>query len=259
MPCMSPIFIKIPERTGRTPVPCGRCVACLQSRRGDWTFRLMEEERRSVKSTFLTLTYQDKFLPMVKGEPSLKLADLQSYFKRVRKYSPQLKYFAVGEYGEKYQRPHYHAIVFNTSDEILQDKWTKNDEPIGIVTTDKVSQASIHYVTKYILNSKSGWGYKKTKPFSTMSNALGKEYVPLNADKHRETMSDQVVYVGGTRQRMPRYYKTLIFNAEQSKILAFRNTEKAIQKLESTDYDDHLEHLKYLREMGRRNSKSNFL
>lgn len=259
MPCMTPIFIQIPDRAGRTPVPCGRCVACLQSRRGDWTYRLLEEERRSKTSTFLTLTYQDKYLPTVHGEPSLLMADLQSYFKRVRKKARELKYYAVGEYGEHYQRPHYHAIVFNAANELLQEKWTKNNEPIGFVSTDQVSQASIHYVTKYILNSKTGWGYKKSKPFATMSNSLGKDYIEVNKDAHRETLNDQVVYPGGSKQRMPRYYKTAIFNEQEIKIMADRNTQKAIELIETTDYEHRMKKIAYLHEMGRRNSKSNFL
>lgn len=58
---------------------------------------------------FVTLTTAPEY-----GE-TLKPEDLQKFFRSFRKrIAPRrIRYFAVGEYGGKFGRPHYHAAVFN--------------------------------------------------------------------------------------------------------------------------------------------------
>ena len=136
--------------------------------------RLQEEQKRSESSHFVTLTYSDKYLP----DCGLVKRHLQLYFKRLRKVSPRLRYFAVGEYGSKTQRAHYHAIIFNAEEKAIREKWTlydkvKNREyPIGIVHVGNVTQASCAYVTKYCIQK----GLEingLNKPFAIMSRGYG--------------------------------------------------------------------------------------
>lgn len=63
---------------------------------------------------FVTLTYQDQNLPLSASGPTLVPADLQLCLKRLRKrIAPsQIRFFAVGEYGEASWRPHYHLALF---------------------------------------------------------------------------------------------------------------------------------------------------
>lgn len=62
-------------------------------------------------SCFLTLTYNDESLPT---GATLNPKHLQDFLKRFRKAILPLKirFFAVGEYGDESQRPHYHLAVF---------------------------------------------------------------------------------------------------------------------------------------------------
>lgn len=62
-------------------------------------------------SCFATLTYADDRLP---AGNELVPRDLQLFVKRLRRASlySRLRYFAVGEYGDKSWRPHYHAAIF---------------------------------------------------------------------------------------------------------------------------------------------------
>lgn len=59
---------------------------------------------------FVTLTYADSVLP---DSGTLNPDDVKKYIKRLRKNTGvKLRYFLVGEYGEKTHRPHYHIIFF---------------------------------------------------------------------------------------------------------------------------------------------------
>lgn len=66
-------------------------------------------------NSFITLTYSDQNLPLNSdGSPDLAPKDLQDWLKRFRKEIEPLRvrYYAVGEYGDLSERPHFHAAVF---------------------------------------------------------------------------------------------------------------------------------------------------
>ncbi|AXL14883.1 replication initiator protein [Microviridae sp.] len=92
--------------------PCGRCMPCRINTKRMWTGRIIGESvAYKNNSTFLTMTYDEEHKPK---DNSLSFRDLQGYLKRLRSGSlGELRYFAVGEYGDKTARPHYHAIIFN--------------------------------------------------------------------------------------------------------------------------------------------------
>lgn len=217
-------------------VPCGKCFECLQNRRAQWSFRLNEEFKKASSAAFVTLTYNDENLPKDSGNLVLKKKHIQDYFKRVRSASEHtIKYYAVGEYGEKNYRPHYHAIVFNADRLLLHQKWCNADgTPIGIVYIGDVTPASIHYVTGYIMKKHGDVDYKhgyvsknyegkKTEmywaqksvdypswyvpPFSIMSKGLGLAYVN-NAQLYHLSNETFKTQEGGN---IPRYIKDKIF------------------------------------------------
>ena len=91
--------------------------------------RMIHELESFDCAVFVTLTYDDEHLP---ENASLVVSDLQKYIKRVRKecdkIGKRIRYFACGEYGDRYGRPHYHAIIFglsqSKSDKVIMDsKW----------------------------------------------------------------------------------------------------------------------------------------
>jgi len=69
---------------------------------------------------FLTLTYTDESIPRLIGSPigsglaTLKPEDLKNWLKRLRvAIQPyRLRFYAVGEYGDESERPHYHVVLF---------------------------------------------------------------------------------------------------------------------------------------------------
>lgn len=105
------------------PVPCGNCIGCRLDQSRRWADRMMLEYDHSKKAVFVTLTYNDDYVPKkfysdgsLAGY-SLSKRDLQKWLKRLRKrYEDlQIRYYAVGEYGSSTFRPHYHVILFGIS------------------------------------------------------------------------------------------------------------------------------------------------
>lgn len=111
-------------------VCCGKCVGCLQEYARQWAVRCMNEAAEWPENCFITLTVADEWLGRqlggddysLGGRPSyrevrhgeLDPQALQLFFKRLRRWFPDktIRYFACGEYGSRYGRPHYHALVF---------------------------------------------------------------------------------------------------------------------------------------------------
>lgn len=95
---------------------CGQCMPCRINRRRLWTHRIMLEEKLHSESAFLTLTYMDDKLSLTSsGYATLNPLHLQGWLKRLRwEMRPsKIRYFAVGEYGDESERPHFHVALFN--------------------------------------------------------------------------------------------------------------------------------------------------
>jgi len=121
-------------------LPCGSCVGCRLSRAREWAIRNSLEFVRHRDSCFVTLTFSDAKLP-----PSLDKSHLQWFFKRLRKRMPpsSLRFFACGEYGERFGRPHYHALLYGTSDASLVERaWDGGFATIDAITPGRISYAA---------------------------------------------------------------------------------------------------------------------
>ena len=118
----------------RTLVPCGKCPSCLSDRARDWSNRCLMELKTSGSAIFVTLTYDDFHLPIDDDGPTLRVRDVQLFFKRLRKDFPnsRIRYLLSGEYGSKTSRPHYHAIIFGLSlsdfPDIRPIRYNKHDQ-----------------------------------------------------------------------------------------------------------------------------------
>lgn len=223
MQCISPLLIR--QNGRRDIVPCGKCNYCLQTKRSDWTFRILQELKVSTSAYFLTLTYSDEHLP---PGSTVRKTDLQNFNKRLRKRNAlrskrSLRYYAVGEYGTQTERPHYHSILFNLCDpQDVEKAW-----PFGHVMVGDVNIASIHYVTKYVINRMQEYP-NRDPPFALMSRrpALGASYLDTHTDWHRAEKRN-FTQVEGTIARLPRYYKEKIFNRYERAVMALESTSQA--------------------------------
>lgn len=98
-----------------TPAPCRKCIACRVNWKRLWTHRLILERKAHDKSAFVTLTYDDENLERVKHQVSIR--EIQKFNKRLRKKFSgiRIRFYAVGEYGDRTWRPHYHIAYFGIS------------------------------------------------------------------------------------------------------------------------------------------------
>lgn len=217
------------------PLPCGRCPRCYARRVSQWSFRLLQQDKHSENAWFITLTYDTKYVPITdKGYMSLKKRDVQLFFKRLRKAHstyyrrhkvpksnrPAIKYYAVGEYGGKTERPHYHIIMYNVVIKLIQEAWGN-----GHVHYGNVTGASVGYSLKYM--SKQGKIPKhknddRVKEFGLFSQGLGKGYLtPQMISWHREDILERMYcnLPGGRKISMPRYYKNKIYQAHELPVI----------------------------------------
>lgn len=251
--CVSQIRVKQSDGS-IADVPCGRCGFCLSNRRKEWSFRLQKEFRYHENSAFLTLTYSDENLQfwdhintstgVVTAYPVLVKSDLQKFMKRVRHEQSKLtdkkiKYYAVGEYGSKTKRPHYHALLFGVDNRVdLERKWNKGLIDVGTVTND-----SIDYITKYIVNKKD-FKHFVVPPFSCISNGIGLQHFKDNQELYSKT--DIVRGGRGYKQKMPRYYRDKMKNNRwlekikaTKKLVEFEDARiKEIERLTKLDHKD---------------------
>lgn len=97
------------------------------------------------EGSFVTLTYDDAHLP---EDLSVSKEELQRWLKRVRKVA-SVRYFAVGEYGSRTHRPHYHAVLFGLGPEsatgVVSKTWRMGLSHVGSVTL-----RSVGYVAGYV-------------------------------------------------------------------------------------------------------------
>lgn len=247
MHCISPQNMMIDE-IGRMDVPCGKCYQCLNQKRNDWSFRLYQEQKVSQSAVFITLTYNDDEIPKMydpeTGEvfQTLKKEDFQSFMKTLRKRQARktkkwkIRYYAVGEYGTETQRPHYHAILFNTHLDVLKTLdaiWKK-----GITHIGECNPASIRYITKYVIN-KIG-DHDVEKPFALMSRkpGLGENYLTKNKKYHRQTEKMHVINERGKYQKLPRFYQDKIWSKGEKATIKYDLSQKAEKKRwkEQDDY-----------------------
>lgn len=128
-------------------IPCGHCYACQLNYSSEWATRLTYECKKYDHNYFVTLTFNDYWLPVNEKiiigdviyeypedvdkavlwnegtvwEPYMQkfLHDLRQYLQRTKNHTG-LKYFYCMEYGEKTHRPHAHIILMNCPLDIKQ-------------------------------------------------------------------------------------------------------------------------------------------
>ncbi|WNK13862.1 MAG: replication initiator protein [Microvirus sp.] len=164
-------------------------------------------------AAFVTLTYAPEHLPK---DQCVHKKHLQNFIKRLRKtLEPRrLRYFAVGEYGSKTMRPHYHCILYGvspTESDVLQTCWT-----FGLIHCGTAEAASIQYVSGYVVKSMTKTTDKrlegKNPEFALMSRKPGLGYgvVPRMVEAYHtaagQTVLEQEHWIASRIQQEQKKY-----------------------------------------------------
>jgi hypothetical protein len=212
-------------------LPCGQCIGCRLESSRTWAIRLMHEAQLYENNAFITLTYSDENIPIDGG---LNKTHFQKFMKRLRKhFAPQkIRFFHCGEYGETFDRPHYHAILFNVefadalfykrerendyfTSETLERLWGKGFAIIGQVTFESAA-----YVARYVIKKVNGplalEHYTRDCPITGQVRRLPPEYATMSrrpglASEWFEQYESDVypwdeVVARGHPSKPPRYY-----------------------------------------------------
>lgn len=249
MSCKKPFLIK--HKGIIYKIPCGWCMQCRIDRRNAWADRLLFE-CIGKRNTFLTMTYDDEHLP--KNE-SLSKKDARHYLERLRihlkrKYNfRDWKHYLVGEYGDSFGRPHYHAILTNIDSykfaDDLDEKWG-----MGHIKAEPAHNGAITYVLKYIEKQQHSDQAKILyddngieRPFQMISKGIGKQYMLDHMDEMTELGG---YYYKGTIRPLCTYYKNLLRIGEKA-----NNLGEKLKKATENGYaelEDYLKAVGYLKE-----------
>lgn len=232
MQCTSPIFLSAVDKDGNRRfkdhhyvvytrddgshyheegcyVPCGQCVACRLNYGKFWSIRLMDELRYHDSACFATLTYDNEHLP---SDGSLHKEDIQKFWKRLRK-ERNVRYFCCGEYGDTFQRCHFHAIIYGVSPqetELIQKHWQQGFVKLGTVTEDSCAYVC-KYMTKKIKGREAVEKWKEENPgleqeFVLMSRRPGIGGEP-SEELIRFMKENGFVWRKTSKSSLPRYWK----------------------------------------------------
>lgn len=228
MPCYQPIpayqhrisgdiaFRVAPDDHKREflPLPCGKCLECRKRRAREWVVRAQLETQQHDDYCWTTLTYDEDSCP-----PTLDRAALAAFLKRLRTRvhsdsRARVRFFASGEYGEHYGRPHYHAILWGIGEDHrrhVEEAW-----PHGFVRVDPLTPAAISYVCGYVqkkldpvdepdevVDPHTGEVLKWQRPFLQMSRRPG--IGAYARDTFTRSWRDTAIIRGGARLPVPRY------------------------------------------------------
>lgn len=238
--------------------PCGSCIGCRLEYSRQWAIRCMHEADCHEDNSFITLTYNDKFLPHYN---SLYYRDVQLFMKRLRKrLGIKIRYYGCGEYGSLNKRPHYHLLIFGydfpdkklfkvvnklplfTSD-LLDDLWTHpvTKESYGFASVGTCTFESAAYVARYMLKKVKGNDHKLR--YFCVDTETG-EAIPIAPEKaimsrnpgiaadwwnyfgHQVVDKDYVI-VNGKKVKPPKFYDTLLAKVDPERLELIKSVRTA--------------------------------
>lgn len=221
-------------------VPCGKCLGCQSKKTNEWALRCVHEAQSYKDNCFITLTYDDDHLPEDGG---LHHDHFQRFMKRLRRARPdvKIKYFMCGEYGGLNERPHFHAIIFNTTFSDMELFSAKGSSrmyisnelsalwPYGFHTIAPVHYGTARYTAKYSTKrmGELGIDYGERRPeYRKMSQGIGATYAKKYAAQIART---DTIILNGRKNPVPRYYEKFI-DPEKLQVMK-DNRVKLMQKL----------------------------
>lgn len=234
-------------------VPCGMCLNCRVDRQNQLIDRSEWEYINYGCGAFVTFTFDDAhlepytFIDAKDGQEKATLSRkcgkdfLNRLNKEVHKFCkengtsnlcrPDYKYILTGEYGDKFKRPHFHALFFGLDFAYCKRLFWRAWRGMGNILVNPIRSGGIQYVTKYISSQTFGryrfaqYTYHHLEaPYSVHSNNFGTglyksqlSYIKEHNGNYRWHNSDRP---------LPKYYK------DKYLVLSSRNEQYLKRKYE---------------------------
>lgn len=228
-------------------LPCGQCFECRMMKANDWATRLMAEAHTTPPVFFLTLTYSPENLPLkADGMPTFNRQHLKTVLRELTRVKP-LRYYAIGEHGTKFERPHYHVITFGvdhyTIDNVLQKWWPYGYYTIGDHINARLMYVALFHALKsakyadefcvmsrnpgigcyFFCDVKKTDGRKKLDKNLRLSNSLLKQMFNQSVPG--------MIMLGNEKRLLPRYFIDLIGDAELKERIKETRRNFAMQRI----------------------------
>lgn len=250
MPCFTPIYgwqkpdggpvLFGAERpnTRRVDLPCGYCLGCRLKRSRNWAIRCMHEAQMHPRNCFITLTYDEAHYV-----PGLEYQHYQQFMRRLRRklgyfdvtlWQHLPRFFACGEYGDKFKRPHFHAILFGVdfhhdrqnfghvdTSKTLDQLWGKGFTSVGNATAESAGYVA-RYSVKKVFGDRASDHYKRVDTKTGEIIQVSPEFAHMSLkpgigqswfSKYWQEIygpRDGVVMKGGKCLPAPNYYDKLL-------------------------------------------------
>lgn len=261
-------------------IPCGWCACCRKDKQNYIIDRANYEYKKRLTASFVTFTYSQLHLldrcvvkncdgsikVDDKGNPlaTLRYDDVQNFIMNLRKFiqsrpdihgvmcQPDFSYMYVGEYGDSFNRPHYHVIFFGLDfafcKKLFMDKWK-----YGLIDVLPVLDGGISYVTKYMDKQVFGalayelYDFKGlSRPRLRMSLGFGKGLLLDNID---DIKSHDYSYRISKNMRRPisAYWKSLLTGNvfQRDKSLTYSSVARQIDNMNNYFREINLPQINY--------------
>lgn len=245
-----PPIMKDP-RIKYVPTPCGRCRQCLKQKSNEWKIRLSEEIKNDNKAQFVTLTFSDESILKLSSEinatgyqldNAIATLAVRRFLERIRKNTKKsIKHWLITELGHTgTENIHLHGIIWCQYNKNELEKYWKygyiwngyDNKPT------QVTQATINYITKYIL--KTDLKHSQYKPKILTSKGIGRTYInsPQNqVNKFKDIKTDETYRTEkGYKLSLPTYYKNHTYTEEQKEKLWINKLDQNIRYIGKTRY-----------------------
>lgn len=212
--------------------------------------RIVHESSLYLDNSFLTVTYSDENLP---AHHSLDIDHHKLFMKRLRKYVPaKIRFYMCGEYGDETHRPHYHYCMFNWdpadkkylkttetgnklyTSEALDRIWGLGDCYIGDLTFESAAYCGRYCMKKLTGRRKSEYG-SRVPEFSAQSRKPGVG-APWLAKWKTDVFPHDYCVINGKKVRVPKYYDSLIKQAEKPPLMDQFETAFGFWKTDDTGF-----------------------
>lgn len=252
-----------PKYASDVEFACSQCIGCRIERSRQWAIRCVHEAQLHEENCFITLTYNPQHLP---ADGSLHLDHFQNFMKRFRMIvgmgkAAGIRFFHCGEYGETFERPHYHALIFGFdfpdkvfyrekkdiklyTSGLLDALWSDDDGvPLGFSTIGNVTFESAAYCARYIMEkvtgeNADGWYAGRKPEYVTMSRRPGIASEWFSKYKDDVFPSDEVI-LRGKKLTVPKFYGKLL---ESDRLFEFERIKaerkaKALKRKDDNTFD----------------------